>query len=68
MSKILVSADVDVETVVDCIVEEPYDTIFKVIVDLDNRVADWDFTKRLAEHFKAEMAKYELDVGLEAQS
>lgn len=40
------------------------DDLFEFIVRLDERVADWDFTKRLAAHFKAEEEKYEDEAGM----
>ena len=56
---ISISADVRLDDLAERLSYVDNDDLFDLIVLLDERVADWDFTKRLAEHFKAEEQKYE---------
>jgi len=60
---ISIGAEVSLDDLLDHLHYVDNDDLFELIVRLDERVADWDFTKRLAAHFKAEEAKYEADVG-----
>lgn len=58
-----VVAKVGVDDLLDQLANEDYETLFKLVVDLDLRVADWDFTKQLIEYFKKEEEKHIVEMG-----
>jgi hypothetical protein len=51
-----VTVDVDTDELAESL---PRDSIFDMIVDLDEAVGSWDFTLKLAEHFENLKKRYE---------
>lgn len=52
-NKVLLNVEVNRTAIVDALTELGQDELFGVITDLDNMVADYNFTRRLRDHFVA---------------
>lgn len=55
--EILLSFYLGLDRLIDAMSGLRQDEVFKLFVEIDLLVADYDFTKKLADHFAAEIAK-----------
>lgn len=55
--KLLLQVGVDIDSLVFALVNLPEKDLFNVITAVDDMVAEYEFTEKLAEHFKAVIDK-----------
>lgn len=58
MSKVVyLSIPISLDELSETAMRMDHDDLFKLITEIDDAAADYDFTKRLLDHFAAEIAK-----------